>query len=427
MTVSVLLAVLALPALAGGQKSAPAPTKAGPFSAPTSSPVLTRLPSLPGLGSFQAPGAEVPSLPAVNVSAFGEGSASAPRGAATLGRLYTDPSRDGSVDKSPSISGLKLHAAQSAAQAAAPTAAAQAAGAAAPLTQGAVAEGGESEEEASMTARAAFDGEKKDDSAPAVRFTGEADARASALSKPGRRALGGLALAFGAGAPVAVETLGASGDAGSPVAWAAAALGLALGMRHALDPDHVVAMLNMLSGQKSKWKGWRSGALWGLGHSAALLVVGGALILAKAAVPVPLAAGLESLVALMLVGLGLKSIFTERYFAKHGHYHDLDAIFKRGLRPFFIGLVHGLAGSGAVALLAAAAVPGAAAGFLYLGMFGLGTIAGMTLVTFFLQALSGRLFSDPKVRGRVAMAAGALSALFGAYMLFELVPLILGS
>lgn len=280
----------------------------------------------------------------------------------------------------------------------------------------------------SEASRAGFEGSiRKDGGVPLVRAAAPSSSKPSRLSRyTGKlgRAATGASLAFGGAAIPLGQVAAADGGAASPVAWAAGALGLALGMRHALDPDHVIALLNLVAGQKSKWTGWKLGALWGLGHSVALLAVGGGLVLAKGAMPETWAAGLETIVALMLVGLGAAAIVRERRTARHGHYHDLADL---KLRPFVIGLIHGLAGSGAVALLALAAVPGAAAGFLYLGMFGLGTIVGMSVVTFFVQALAARLVSDPKVRGRVAIAAGLASAAFGAYMLLELLPILMGS
>src|SRR3954465_11636228 len=141
-------------------------------------------------------------------------------------------------------------------------------------------------------------------------------------------------------------------------------------MRHATDGDHVVAVTAIASGEKSIARAMRIGAAWGLGHSATLFLVGGAIVLFGLTVPPRLGLAFEMLVALMLIGLGAWTLSGRTI----GHTHSIK-------RPIAVGFVHGLAGSAFVALLVLAAIPGGARQLASLALFGLGTVAGMALIT----------------------------------------------
>src|SRR3954469_4521927 len=151
-------------------------------------------------------------------------------------------------------------------------------------------------------------------------------------------------------------------------------LGFLLGMRHATDPDHVVAVTTIVSQQRSLLRAARTGVLWGIGHTATILLVGGAIILLKvqlSGIPPRLGLSLEMAVAVMLIVLGLLTLAG-----------DDRRVSESTARPMTIGFVHGLAGSAAVATLPQVALipdPWWAVG--YLAVFGMGTIAGMMLVT----------------------------------------------
>ena len=143
------------------------------------------------------------------------------------------------------------------------------------------------------------------------------------------------------------------------------ALGFLLGMRHATDPDHVVAVTTIVSQQRSLARAARTGVLWGIGHTATILLAGGVIILLKvqlAAIPPRVGLSLELAVAVMLIVLGLLTLAgNERRVAEST------------ARPMTVGFVHGLAGSAAVATLPQVALipdPGWAVG--YLAVFGVG-------------------------------------------------------
>jgi high-affinity nickel-transport protein len=184
-------------------------------------------------------------------------------------------------------------------------------------------------------------------------------------------------------------------------------LGFLLGMRHATDPDHVVAVTTIVAQQRSLVRAARTGVLWGIGHTATILLVGGAIIVLKVqldGIPPRLGLSLEFAVAVMLVVLGLLTL-------AGGERRVADST----SRPLTVGFVHGLAGSAAVATLPQVALipdPRWAAG--YLAVFGVGTIAGMLLVTVSIAAPS--LFATRRFAGMnrtLRIASGVASIGFG--------------
>src|SRR5438093_8946431 len=147
-------------------------------------------------------------------------------------------------------------------------------------------------------------------------------------------------------------------------------LGFLLGLRHALEPDHVVAVSTIISRNNSIARSSLAGTLWGLGHTASLLICGGVVLALRLSVPDRVVASAESAVAVMLVLLGVNALWQWAKASKlHIHVHTHDGrrhihfhmhrtastavhthhhVFKFGVRSFLIGMVHGLAGSGAL-------------------------------------------------------------------------------
>ena len=180
----------------------------------------------------------------------------------------------------------------------------------------------------------------------------------------------------------------------------ALAIGFLLGMRHATDGDHVVAVSAIASGEKSIARAMRVGAAWGLGHSATLFLVGGGIVLFGLTVPPRLGLAFEMLVAVMLIGLGGWTLSGRQI----GHSHSFK-------RPIAVGFVHGLAGSAFVALLVLAAIPGWVAQLAYLALFGLGTVGGMALITAGIAVPVSR--AKGNVQRGIRIAAGVASIAFG--------------
>lgn len=177
-------------------------------------------------------------------------------------------------------------------------------------------------------------------------------------------------------------------------------LGFLLGMRHATDADHVVAVSTIVSRERSLRATAPLGLAWGVGHTATILVVGGAIVLFGVVISPRMGLGMELSVAFMLVVLGGLSV---RRFLRNGaaarRAHSHDAVTDAGatprsspdgllrlLRPLVVGVVHGLAGSAAVALLVLGNVREPATAIAYLLVFGIGTVAGMGLITTALAA-----------------------------------------
>lgn len=197
-----------------------------------------------------------------------------------------------------------------------------------------------------------------------------------------------------------------------PETLTAILLGALLGLRHATDADHVVAVTAIVSRERSLGRAARVGALWGVGHTLTLLLVGGAIVAFRLVIPPRVGLGLEFGVALMLIALGYANLRAS----------DTPARERPPLRPLLVGTVHGLAGSAAVALLVLATIRGTLPALTYLLVFGLGTIVGMVLTTMLLAAPA--LYAGARVtrlQSGIRVAAGALSIAFGVLLAHELI------
>jgi ABC-type nickel/cobalt efflux system permease component RcnA len=224
--------------------------------------------------------------------------------------------------------------------------------------------------------------------------------------------------------------------------WSAVVLGFVLGLRHALDPDHVVAVSTIVTAEPNWRRSALIGSFWGLGHAAALLTLGGLIVALRLNITELAASRLEILVAVMLVGLGLYAVRSARTgFRLHAHPHEHDGQehahlhahrarqepvhqhshpVKFGLRPFTIGLVHGVAGSGGLALLVMATAKTAAEGILYMAALAFGAFVGMGilsgLLTMPLAALRSRYET---FHLRFQYLSGVCSVAFGVWLFAE--------
>jgi hypothetical protein len=183
----------------------------------------------------------------------------------------------------------------------------------------------------------------------------------------------------------------------------ALAVGFLLGLRHATDGDHVVAVSAIASREESVFRALRIGAAWGIGHSVTLMLVGGTIVLFRLTVPPRLGLSFEFLVAVMLVALGVATIARRPAIA---------AVSMR--RPIAVGFLHGLAGSAFVALLVLAAIPGWASQLAYLALFGMGTVAGMAAITTAIAVpatVAGRHFV--RFQNGLQIVSGVASIAFG--------------
>jgi len=176
-------------------------------------------------------------------------------------------------------------------------------------------------------------------------------------------------------------------------------LGVLLGLRHAFEPDHLAAVSTLVAHRRGPAAGLALGALWGVGHTLGLLLLGGGLILLEAQLAPSLELSFECAVAAMLVALGLRSLLVAARAGgrgpvelhDHGHHHHSHPASPEGHvhlsrwtfapRPLAIGMVHGLAGSGALTALVLVRMPTVAARIGYIVLFGIGSVAGMALLT----------------------------------------------
>ena len=198
--------------------------------------------------------------------------------------------------------------------------------------------------------------------------------------------------------------------------FALLALGLLLGLRHATDPDHVVAVTAMAARTRRVLPATLLGTAWGLGHSLTLFLVAGAIILFKWVVPPRLGLAVEFTVALALILVGLLNFRAREH--EHG---TVSGGRLPAARAFGVGIVHGLAGSAAVALLVIAAVPDPGWALGYLGLFAFGTLAGMALITtgFVVPlATAARRWKDA---GKwVRLSTGTLSIVSGVWLAYQI-------
>jgi len=246
------------------------------------------------------------------------------------------------------------------------------------------------------------------------------------------------------------------------------AVGFLLGMRHATDPDHVIAVSTIVSREGEVTRAALIGAAWGLGHTFTILVVGSAMILFRIALPPRVGLSMELAVGLMLIFLGLKNLgglfrwplarigFGSEeasqagvqyhshgdYVHAHAHAHAaedlhphnpgvnpvavMDVWFRRSsfylwARPLMIGIVHGLAGSAAIALLILSTIPNVRWAVAYLAVFGVGTIVGMVVITTMIGSTVA--YGQKRLIGvgrHFGWVAGLISVAFGLFIAYQI-------
>lgn len=208
-------------------------------------------------------------------------------------------------------------------------------------------------------------------------------------------------------------------------------LGSLLGMRHAFEPDHLAAVSTLVTRERNGYKAALIGAWWGLGHTLSLLVVGAVLIFLRAEMTKPVAEAFEFCVALMLVGLGWRTIYQAarqgRAGPLHVHHHGAVVHSHTGVpahvhvgrwtlarRPLLVGAVHGLAGSGALTALVLTTLPTTAERLAYISLFGLGSTFGMAALSGILGWPLARLGSHQGIARGISALVGCASMALGA-------------
>ncbi|HEV7859145.1 MAG TPA: hypothetical protein VGO91_11055 [Pyrinomonadaceae bacterium] len=229
------------------------------------------------------------------------------------------------------------------------------------------------------------------------------------------------------------------------------AFGFVLGLKHAVEADHLAAVSTIVSERKSLLSSSLVGGLWGIGHTISLLIAGIAVMLLHIEISERMAQALEFCVGLMLVALGLNAL---RKLLRHGHLHlhvhqhgrrvhvhphlhdgspepdphthhglplDQQEGFRLGKRPLLIGMVHGFAGSAALMLLVLSTITTPLVGLLYIAVFGVGSIGGMMMMSA-LVGLPMHFTASRFTRANLALRclAGLFSLSFGLLMVYRI-------
>jgi ABC-type nickel/cobalt efflux system permease component RcnA len=223
-------------------------------------------------------------------------------------------------------------------------------------------------------------------------------------------------------------------------------VGLLFGLKHATEVDHVVAVSTIVTQHRNVLRSALVGALWGAGHTVSLLIIGVIVLSLRIAIPESVSGWLEFGVALMIIGLGTAALWrslrrrSDVHLHEHSHngmshvhvhFHESKTqhdsrrqhshtISRIGVKPVLIGMMHGLAGSGALTLLVLTQISSAWLGLLYLGVFGFGSVLGMILMSGLIGlpfALTARNLSS--LHYRMQMVAAVVSIAFGLWYAYE--------
>ena len=230
-------------------------------------------------------------------------------------------------------------------------------------------------------------------------------------------------------------------------------VGFLLGMKHATEADHLAAVATLASGRFTLAQTVRQGLAWGIGHTLTLMLFGGIVLALGKTIPAGMEQALELAVALMLIALGvdvLRRLLRQKiHFHVHHHTPDTRHVHAHShieaapaqkiqkaqhrsqahdhghglpLRALAVGMMHGMAGTAALILLSLDAVQSLATGFAYIVLFGIGSIAGMALLSVAI-AIPLRLSAARSLawlHNGIMVAVGSFSCLLGALMVYRL-------
>ena len=234
-------------------------------------------------------------------------------------------------------------------------------------------------------------------------------------------------------------------DAGSTDIHVLSTLGLGffLGIKHAFDADHIIAVSTLTTERKGFWNSSLIGMVWGVGHTSSLLVVGLLVVLLGLQIPESVSQWMEFSVALMLIVLGVNTLWKlhrgavlhahdhehgqHRHRHPHLHEHGLEEHtlpnhhpVKLGTKPFIVGVVHGLAGSAALMLLILTTISSKLLALIYIAVFGCGSLGGMFVMTAAMSVPFSIVSNHKRLNHHIRQSAGIISVVFGLFIAWQI-------
>jgi nitrile hydratase accessory protein len=210
-----------------------------------------------------------------------------------------------------------------------------------------------------------------------------------------------------------------------------AAFGALLGIRHALEPDHLAAVSTLMTGERSSAKAAWLGACWGLGHTLTLMAAGAFLVLFRADMPARASAVFELGVVMLLIAFGMRAVYLGARGRLPGRMHSHvkqqppasapDRRWTIARRPLVVGAVHGLAGSGALTAIVVTTLPSTLTRLSYLALFGIGTTIGMAVLSGLLGWPVARIGSDRGTARSLSLGVGGVSIALGLFWGYPLI------
>lgn len=221
--------------------------------------------------------------------------------------------------------------------------------------------------------------------------------------------------------------------------YAVLGLGFLLGLKHAIEADHLAAVSTIVAERKNLFSSTVIGGFWGVGHTITLLIIGALVIFLKFQISESLEARLEAIVGVMLVALGLNALRKlfqgnthththehEGHKHKHTHSHDDDEhedshhFWRFSPRAVLVGMIHGIAGSAALMLLIASTIDSSWIAMFYILIFGVGSIGGMMLMSLLIGLPLHLTAGKFEVLNKAILAlAGLFSFGLGIFIIYE--------
>lgn len=193
-------------------------------------------------------------------------------------------------------------------------------------------------------------------------------------------------------------------------------LGLLLGIKHAIEPDHVIAVSTIATKSKRLWQSTMTGVFWGIGHTMTMFILGMGVLLMKEEIPPVWAESLEAAVGVMLIYFGMTTVLSYKKMKSRQKSESANQP-RSFATSVFMGFIHGLAGSAALVLLTLSSVNNLAQGALFILVFGAGTVIGMLLFTTIIGLPFVMTTKKVSLNKAFTQVSGIVSTIYGIYYL----------